>query len=650
MQFQENSLTTGSGLSSTARCISWRKFLGLTLVLCVCSLAVLMGHEVVAQVSKLYSLSSGPHPYFVPNLSWLLYFTTPFVVVCSFIFFLAPGGLLVLAFRQVRNAAEWMVLSFGASLVLFIILSTGAKLTLGLPFSRPILLTLWLITIFMAWLILFYRINTGVALIWPITLRTDIRKLLWMFGMSMLGVAVLVPKIFWENFNIDGVEAFEFGRSLTTHIFPYWEIKDGVFGFYQNFSLFAYPNNWFFTIFGPFEASARLPYFLYLLVLFSGLILLIESGKKRKLSVFEEAALWLGLIIYTVVQAYNATYEPFFADLAETGATDTLFVLCFLSASYFIFAGRKLWFWLFALMTYLASPGGIILLGALFVIAFLCDLPDKRKQITTIGTVIMVCLFIGLAHDTLYNAIALGGAKNQFSVMNGIRRFYPPTLSRFTRLNVLVFTSGILPAFSLLLVRRRDVINIMIAGVSIVYFCIVYIQAWTSLHQYTPIMILPLIVFWRHYLDRSLKEQRWLLPSIAATTILCIYLSLPQHFQINQATREFALATDYRIGDYEQSYEHAVRKSRSLYTLLPEDYRLQYPDQSWGTDPLIWIYYANREKPPDTKINYVVQAANDKPPFGATLVMAQNGVSTYVLDVDIWRRDKEPELPRIVMS
>src|SRR5262249_22076269 len=145
----------------------------------------------------------------------------------------------------------------------------------------------------------------------------DARRLLWILGAALLAVAVLLPKIFWENFNLDGIEAFEFGRSLSTHLLPYWEIQDWVFGFYHNFVVFAYPNHWFITLFGPYEAAARLPFVLYLVVLFATLLLLIERGATRPLTGLEEAALWLGLALYTVVQTYNTNYEPFFADLAE---------------------------------------------------------------------------------------------------------------------------------------------------------------------------------------------------------------------------------------------------------------------------------------------------------------------------------------------
>jgi hypothetical protein len=471
-----------------------------------------------------------------------------------------------------------------------------------------------------------------------------------MLGVSLIGVAALVPKIFWENFNLDGIEAFEFGRSLTAHLLPHWEIQGGVFGFYHNFFLFAYPNHWFISFFGPVEAGARLPFLLYLVVLFSGLVLLIEWGRVRQLSGMEEGAIWFGLLLYTVVQTYNTNYEPFFADLAEMAATDSLWVLCFLSACYALWDRRLQWFWVFGLMTYVASPGSLLLLGALAVATFLSRSPERRRQLMALGGVMLVCVLIGLAYETLYSPLTLGGINNQFSAKNMLRRLYPPTLTEFVRINAFLFPSGVLPAVSILAARRQDHASWVIAGVTFMYFGVVYVQAWTSLHQFTPVMILPLVVFWRIYLTLSKHIQRWLLPAVLTTSALSLFLSLPRHFEINQAIRQFGQATAYRVGDYGTSYERAVRGGWSLYVLLPRDYRLQYPEQPWGADPLSWIYYATREKSPGTAVNYVVQAVSETPPSGSSLVMTREGISVYVKDLDAWRRDRERHLPRIVQS
>jgi hypothetical protein len=190
----------------------------------------------------------------------------------------------------------------------------------------------------------------------------------------------------------------------------------------------------------------------------------------------------------------------------------------------------------------------------------------------------------------------------------------------------------------------------MIAMVALFCFGVLYLQAWTSLHQFTPVMILPLIVFFRLYLDLSRRLQKWLLPILATSTAVCIWLSLPQHFQINQATRYFGYSTDYRLGDYEDSYERVIQYGWSIYTLIPKDYRLQYPNQPWGADMHAVIYYAKREKPPGTDVNYVIQPAEYPPPPESNHVLAQDGFSVYVRSVEVWNRDRQQQIPQVVIS
>ena len=613
-------------------------------------LPALTGHEVVAQVAGLHTLAGGPHPYWQPSHGGLLYLWAPMVAISGFVLFLAPGALLALALGLARRVEEWVVLAFACSLTLSALLGTGAKLIAGPPLTWHQLAIVWLGAWVAATLLLGWRLANGAELWWPLASGQDRRRVLWMAGATHVGIAALVPKIFWEDFNVDGVEAFEFGRSLGHHLLPYWELHDGVFGFYHNFVLFAYPNHWFLSHFGPYEATARLPYFLYLAVVFAGLLLLIEHGARSMLSWREESAIWLGLALYTVVQVFNTNYEPFFADLAEMAATDTLFAVCFLAACWAFWTERWVWLGAFGVMTSLASPGGLLLLGGL-AIAIVASASNRRwTQVKALGVLIAACTALGASHEILYNRGLLGGVNDQFSAWNLLRRLYPPTVTEFARLNALLFPSGILPACSLLFVRRRDTISWALAGATLVYFGVMYVQVWTTLHQFTPVMLLPTVVFWRLYLGRSRSAQQWLLPGVIGGITLALTLSLPRHFEISLAGRELGLATAYRVGDYERRYEQAVGAGDSLDALLPSDYRLQYPDQPWGMDSNAWIYYATRQKPAGTLVNYIVQPTSEPAPEGFTRVGEQGGVGVYVRDPALWRRHREPALPRVVQS
>jgi hypothetical protein len=613
-------------------------------------LPALFGPTVAERVSGLYTLAANPQPYVQPDYAWLLYAVVPLVSVSSFLFYLAPGVLLVLTFSNLKSITEGLVLSFGVSLLLTISLGTTLKLANGGSLSAEGTMISWMGATVLSGAVLWVRSKRVGSTRWLEVTRTEARRAGWMTGAALLAVAALIPKLFWESFNIDGIEAYEFGRSLTTHMFPHWELENGVFGFYRNFVLFAYPNHWFFCLLGPFEVSARLPFILYLVVAFAALILLIERHSARLLSMKEEAALWLAVACFTVVQTYNTNYEPFYADLAENAATDTLAAVCFLAACNAIWSDRTRWFWVFGIMTFLASPGGLLLLIGLAVGILLAQGENWRAHLRLVGTVIALCIAASVLYEIFYIKWLLGGVNDQFSSKNMLRRLFPPTLTEFVRLNALLFPCGLLPALFIPLVRRKDTIAWSIGVVTVIYFGLLYLQAWTSLHQFTLVMLLPLICFWRVYLHLSEHARRWLLPSVYATTVLSLILSLPREFQINIALREFGQATDYQVGDYEKSYQEAISGAWSLKALLPEDYRMQYPNQPWGADPLAWIYYATREKPAGAISNYIVQKTSMPAPVDAVPVLNENGLAVYVRDLQVWERERNRQLPQVTQS
>jgi len=120
---------------------------------------------------------------------------------------------------------------------------------------------------------------------------------------------------------------------------------------------------------------------------------------------------------------------------------------------------------------------------------------------------------------------------------------------------------------------------------------------------------------------------------IAMIFVIAIAIPIFTHFVRYKNSIEppqFGYATEYKIGDYESNYEEAIRAGWSLDALLPRDYRLDYPEQSWEADYPSWIYYATRKKPPGAKINYVIQLQSDPAPDGAEEIMKRDGVSVYV--------------------
>jgi hypothetical protein len=274
----------------------------------------------------------------------------------------------------------------------------------------------------------------------------------------------------------------------------------------------------------------------------------------------------------------------------------------------------------------------------------------KREYLKTFAALGCACGAFGIVHETLYNHLVLNGARDQFSTRNMAARLFPPTFTEFRRLGAVIFPSGVLPALAILAVRPSDWISWSTGIITVVYAGVIYLQSWTALHQFTPAMVLPLIIFWRMHLKAAPRRRAWLLGAILAATAVCAVLSLPRTFEISQAAREFGEATSFEVGDYDRGYERAVHAAGILDSLLPPDYRVRYPNQPWGMDDETWLYYAFREKPRDAAVNYVVRVAGSPAPAGTELVASREGISVFVRDRELWARHRNRELPRVIQS
>jgi hypothetical protein len=619
------------------------------LALAACVPALVFPH-VMTGLAAQWELARAPDPFFLPAHAWTLWVAAPAVALSGFVFFLLPGLLAVRALRDPGDSGALLLLGFGTSILLLIGLGAATRLVTGASPGRVLLLGEWVAAIAAGLLLLAARRSPpSDAPDADATARAR-RRTLWLVLIVWIGAAALAPKIHWENFSLDGIEAYEFGRSLSSHGLPYWDIRAGAFGYYRNFVLFAWPNHFFLTLFGPVEAAARLPILLYLAIGAAGIVLLVEHGAARRLDARAEAALFLSIALFTVVQAFDTNYEPFFADLAETAATDVLWMACFLAAVWALWTGRTAWFWAFGFMNFTASPGGLFLLVALGATVLTLPAAERGRKLRAVAGLLVACAAFTLVHETFYRPAGLQGGPDQFASINMVKRLFPLTITEWARLNTLVFATGILPALALLFARRRDSLAWSVTGVTILYFVVVYIQAWAAVHQFTPAMVLPHIVFWRAWLRASPRIRTALVPVSMAATILCLVLSLPRHDRINTAIREAGLATDFRVADYDTAYREAARAAVAVYHLFPEEYRMDYPEQGWGTDSFAWLYYATRPKPAGTRIAYVVQdPALPAPPAGI-LAGRDSVAAVWVTDEVLWREQREPDLPRVVTS
>lgn len=628
--------------------ISKRAVKGMGLLLTGAWTAVYLGGDTLSQVADLYSNSFPTNPYFFhAGHPWLIYLLTPLVLISSIILFLSPGIFLVLAAGRSCCWADLIIQSFGTSFILYFFLISIVKFVS--PPSPPSFAFFTAVSLSgaLTWAILVYRVWRGAKLPWPLSRQTDIRRLIWTVAIPFITLVLLIPIIFWQDMNDDGLEALELGRSLSAAFMPRFPTAIGLSGLVGvGMVTMAYPVHWFLTLFGPIEASARLPMLLYLPVLFCLLICLIESGSPRSLGLPEEALLCLALAIYTVTMSYNASYDPYFADMAAPAAFETLTVLCILATIYFLWCGKTFWFFVFALMSYLCRPTGILVLG-LIGFAVLFFLQEYRKfWLTRICIAIAICILITTFYKIFYIPSSEGGIAGlgiPFSSL--LFRFLHLRMDDFSRFNFILFPSGIVPLISLLAFRWQDLLARLITFVSLSYFLFFYFPAFIALHHFVPAMIFPLIVFWRLYLHHQPKLRRPFLFAAALMGIFAFWLSLPRHFEINRTVRGIGQKTACLVGDYENDYRSLAKHKPLFFRLIPPDWEVKDPSKELVSGYLSLIYYSTRPKSGEIPINYIIQSPDNPAPIGLTRVASDKDAVLYVKNPEEWHRDRT-EPPR----
>jgi hypothetical protein len=281
-----------------------------------------------------------------------------------------------------------------------------------------------------------------------------------------------------------------------------------------------------------------------------------------------------------------------------------------------------------------------MVLGLLAVAIFLVMRAERKKLLALIISAIGLCLVIALLYDKVYiPRIASAGAVG-YESLSALERMRYIRLIDFQRLNFGVFPSGILPFFSLLLYPWQDrlarTITLVIAG----YFGIFFFQGYVALHHFVPVMILPLIVFWRLILSHRVPFRRGLYAATAVAGAVALFLALPRSFDLNHVIREIGQKMIIRIGDYETDHQAQVAHDTLFFKLFAPDWDVEDASQELITGYNSLIYYGSLPKLTGAPINYIVQSSQDLAPAGFTPIAQDDSAVIYVRDLDEWSRDR----------
>jgi hypothetical protein len=568
----------------------------------------------------------------------------PLASLSAFVVLLSPGLVAALALNRGRTVEEWLLYAFGASLVMVSVAGAVSLVSTGAGPATFLVSIGAMTAAAFAWL--WMRLGSTDRA-WPLAARFSHAHLWLAAGVCYALLVVLTPKLLWEEFNGDGAHAYEAARLLLHQVLPFWPAGSGEIAGFPGLTsmLYAYPASWFIRLFGEHEVSARLPYLLFLVPLHAVLVALIGHGRAGAVPSAVRAWLWLALTNFTMVVAFSTTYNPYLADIALPATQDTLAVLMFLGYAQ---AGlERSWGWavLFAVLTLLSLPTGLVFLGFWILgLGLVWGTPRPFGQIVpAIG--VLGGGFLGLLLvPSVLNTLGLPAPGQEYGAGQLAMRFAFLQFLDVKRLLYVLVPAGLLPVAALFFWRRLDATARVFAFVTVAYFLFVYVQAYAPLHYYLPAILFLLVPFWRA-VPESGSTRRTLLRSSTAGALVGLWLVLPAHAGPVIAARPVGEAVDVRVPGYDRMDPAVFRASTLLGEVIAVGWVPEVPESLFATSPLVTNFYAHRPVAEGAPRNYVLQPTGQPAPDGAVLVASDGEFSVFARDEDLWNAHRTIQRP-----
>lgn len=628
-------VTRDAGETSSAPPDAMRPLVTLVVLIVAASLPVIVDRSAIQSAASMHALADSANPYWLPRFAPLLYLRVPLVTLSAIALLLAPGVLLASALGATADWGRWVLASIALALVVVSASAGVVQFATGEPLRGGAFLLVIGVCAAASGALAWRSAVRGRAMLPPHSPGPTIDATV---ALAILAAA-LVPKLLWENFNGDGVSAFETARLLLRKPLPFWNPAAGpeLAGFPGVTSmLFAYPASWFIRIFGETEAAARLPFLIGLLGVFAGILTLASAGRPSPPGRPARVLVWGALAVYAVTVAYSATYSPYSADIAMPAAQDTLMVAMFMGVMCAAVTGAAGWLALFAVLSYVALPSAIPLLGMLVIALVAVWRPVPWRTIAVLAGTVVLCIIAGAA---LMRIDASGSARpgGEYGMAALLDRLLVIQFGDWRRVLYVVVPSGIAPALALLFWSRQDAIARVITLVTVQYFAFTYLQAYAVLHYYIPAMIFPVAVFWRIAPAGPRAGLAWRAAAVAGLGI-ALTVAIPRDRPPFTAARHVARRIQIRVPGYGESNPAALRAATALHLVFPYDWDRRVPSVL-ASSPLVWGYYARGSGGSRIRPDYIVQPDTSRAPAGFHGIGQYETFSVYVRDDSAWARD-----------
>ncbi len=331
--------------------------------------------------------------------------------------------------------------------------------------------------------------------------RFRFRALLTPLFLLFVTVTVLLPVIFWQDFNPDGFEVFHAGVSLAHAPWPQWPGEAPLAGLGTGGITLAYPTAWFLTWFGPIDAAARLPLVVALPVLHGTLMELIAWKSVRRPGFLVGTALAVALASVTAALVFSGGYDPHLPDAASPAALDLLFLA--LLAGVFLNLMERRWLMtaILATLALFTRPTTVMVLGVALV-AGVIFLEEHRWSWVARGAIALAAALVaGYVYEKVYIPSVLGAAGSGTGAASLPSRLRYLNFTDLRRFLYAALPAGIVPAYALTLWKGQDGLARVLTVVTAAVFLVFYLMAFVTLQHFAPVMVLPLVVYWRVVLN-----------------------------------------------------------------------------------------------------------------------------------------------------
>ncbi len=615
---------------------------------------VFLAQGVPARIHALAEQGLAPNPYWQPQHALLLYLGAPLGGLAAALLLLGPGLGLALAIDGGRcglaglvfRGYAFSVAGLGGGLVLL-------ERLLPAPLDGRAFLFLLLVLGATGILAATRARRNGPPL--RELLQAHVPDILLALALPVLLLALLAPKFHWEDLNGDGAHLFLVARNLIETGRPTWPGPEGAPALYAPEIMLEVLNaSLFMRLLGENLLAIRLP-----MVMGTGLLALAVMAHLRRGTSLGGAAPALAvggvLLLFAYVLAFQASYNPYFADIALPAAREPFVSFLFLGMVWFFLRRDAPWTALMAGLLAFTVPSAPLLVGFWLAASFLVLKPRPAAGLfraALLGLALALVLAKLLPPVLAGAGLIEGGA--EFGGDSILRRLRFITLSEPGRILFWLLPGGILPAFGLLLWKWQDGVARALTLTTLAYVAFFQFQAYRVMpHHFSPAMILPLIVFFRLRPLRAAPRAPALALGLAA--LVAGWLSRPPDVRPHMETDAFARLLEMR--GMEESGHGKVGPmllSRLLAQAFPVDFTSAGADAVYTVSPLAVAIHleivgrapSGREGAADYELRPVTAPSRFADPV---LLAETGGIGLYARDRRIYARDRKrsPEVRSI---